>query len=122
MRSALLFSYRLEVPLDSERSSLEWERFQNICLRPILKFQHDALVLYFRSQVGLGELPPKEKEREAFITQKLQKDILTRHTLIGMVLGLMSEEELAYYLRNNSELSRRLVGMLVQRLSEGVVR
>jgi hypothetical protein len=37
-----------------------------------------------------------------------------------MVLGLMSEEELAFYLLHKNELSRRIVSMLIQRLSTGI--
>lgn len=116
-RTELLHSLRSEVPVDHERNPLELEQFQNHCLRSILKFQNDAFTNFFRSQIATIEIPVSEKERGIFIQQRLQKDLITRNTLIGMVLGLMSVEELSFYHTHKTELSRRIVGMLTQRLT-----
>ena len=121
MRSEQLLALRSEIPLDDERCSLELEHFQNVCLRPILKFQNDALILYFKSQINVFKIPKLKNDLESFIRLQLQKEITLRNALIGMVLGLMSEEELAFYLLHKNELSRRIVSMLIQRLSTGVM-
>jgi 5,10-methylenetetrahydrofolate reductase len=86
-----------------------------------LKFQNDALILYFKSQINVFKIPKLKNDLESFIRLQLQKEITLRNALIGMVLGLMSEEELAFYLLHKNELSRRIVSMLIQRLSTGVM-
>jgi hypothetical protein len=122
MRTERLFALRseMEIPLDVERSSLELEQFQNECLRPILKFQHAALLRYFMSQSGEAKYPPLEKDLENFVRVKLQKELMHRNVLMGMILGLMSVDEIDFFARHKSELSRRLVNMLVQRLTDGI--
>ncbi|MCL9981115.1 MAG: glyoxalase [Bacteroidia bacterium] len=122
MRTEQLYALRseMEIPLDVERSSLELEQFQNECLRPILKFQHAALLRYFMSQSSEAKYPPLEKDLENFVRVKLQKEMVLRNVLMGMILGLMSVEEIDFFARHKSELSRRLVNMLVQRLTDGI--
>lgn len=122
MRTEQLFALRseMEIPLDVERSSLELEQFQNACLRPILKFQHAALLRYFMSQSSEAKYPPLKKDLENFVRVKLQKELVLRNVLMGMILGLMSVEEIDFFARHKSELSRRLVNMLVQRLTDGI--
>ena len=116
-RSQLLLSLRSEIPLDAARSSLEIEQFQNTCLRPILKFQNDALLQFFKLHLSPTGLPLLKKELEDFIKLRLQKDAILRNTMIGMVLALMSVEELDFYMSHKNELSKRIITMLVQRLT-----
>jgi hypothetical protein len=116
-RSQLLLSLRSEIPLDAARSSLEIEQFQNACLRPILKFQNDALLLFFKLHLSPTGLPLLKKELEDFIKLRLQKDAILRNTMIGMVLALMSVEELSFYMSHKNELSKRIITILVQRLT-----
>ncbi len=118
MRSELILSLRSEINIDSERTPLELEHFQNSCLRPILKFQNDVLLSYFRSQIPKEDIPQSIMKRENLVKLRLQKDTITRNVLIGMVLGLMTVDELSFYHLNKNELSRRIVTMLIQRISE----
>ncbi len=118
MRSELILSLRSEINIDCERTPLELEHFQNSCLRPILKFQNDVLLSYFRSQIPKEEIPQSIMKRENLVKLRLQKDTITRNVLIGMVLGLMTVDELSFYHLNKNELSRRIVTMLIQRISE----
>lgn len=117
MRSEQLHALRSEIPLDTERNSLEIEQFQNNCLRPILKYQHDAILLYFESQIAELEVTKSKKDQENLIKLRFQKDIITRNVLMGMVLGLMTVDELTFYTENKNELSRRIVTMLTQRMT-----
>jgi len=116
-RTELLLTLRSEIPLDAARSSLEIEQFQNTCLRPILKFQNDALLLFFKLHVSASGIPSLKKELEDFIKLRLQKDAILRNTMIGMVLALMSVEELSFYMNHKNELSKRITTMLTQRLT-----
>ncbi len=117
-RSERIKGIRDAVAVDTERSSLAIEQFQNTSLRPILKFQNAVIVLYFTAQLNGEEIPKSSVLREALIKVRFQKDPIIRNTLIGMVLGLLSAEELEFYVLNKAELTKRIVALLCQRLKD----
>ncbi len=117
-RSERIKGLREAVAVDTERSSLAIEQFQNTSLRPILKFQNAVIVLYFTAQLNGEEIPKSSVLREALIKVRFQKDPIIRNTLIGMVLGLLSAEELEFYVLNKAELTKRIVALLCQRLKD----
>lgn len=117
-RSERIIGLRDAVAVDSERTSLALEQFQNSSLRPILKFQNAVIVLYFTAQLNGEEIPKSSVLREALIKVRFQKDPIIRNTLIGMVLGLLSAEELEFYVLNKAELTKRIVALLCQRLKD----
>ncbi|PHN02675.1 glyoxalase [Flavilitoribacter nigricans] len=95
------------------------EQFQNECLRPILKFQHELLVAVFQHYIGLRKnkyyelTAPKKQE---YIEHSIRQDRQFRNLLIGIILGHFTREEYADYLADEKELRRRLTDLLVQRL------
>lgn len=117
-RSERIIGLRDAVAVDMERTSLAIEQFQNSSLRPILKFQNAVIVLYFTAQLNGEEIPKSSVLREALIKVRFQKDPIIRNTLIGMVLGLLSAEELEFYVLNKAELTKRIVALLCQRLKD----
>lgn len=117
-RSERIIGLRDAVAVDTERTSLAIEQFQNSSLRPILKFQNAIIVLYFTAQLNGEEIPKSSVLREALIKVRFQKDPIIRNTLIGMVLGLLSAEELEFYVLNKAELTKRIVALLCQRLKD----
>lgn len=117
-RSAPLLALRNTISIDADRSALPVEAFQNSSLRPILKFQNQLLVGLFRAQVQATDIPPKGAARENFIKLRMQKDTALRNTLVGAVLGLLTEAELAFYLQHKNELTKRILAMLVQRIGD----
>ena len=117
-RSEQIEQLRPEISTDSGRESLPMETFQNQTLRPILKFQNDALIIWFKSQLQDTELPDFKLELDGFIKAKLQKDIPLRNALLGMVLGMMTDAELQFYAANRNELNKRVLDMLHQRIRE----
>ncbi len=115
-RNQQLLQLRSEVPTDGERQPMAKEAFQNNTLRPILKLQNDVLLQFFKSQLNGAQLPDFKMELEGFVKQRLQKDLLTRNTMLGMVVGLLTEEELIIFLEDKNEMSKRIIDMLTQRL------
>ena len=55
-----------------------------------------------------------------FIENSIQKDIKFRNALKGMILGLFSIEEYLSYTENSSELNKRMMNMLIERLKSQV--
>lgn len=115
-RSNSLRTLRSVIPTDATRSPLPLEQFQNDVLRPILKFQNDAFVSYFKAHIGDAILPQKPVTLEAFIKTRLQKDLALRNTCLGLTIGLLTAEELPFYFEHKTELNKRIIQMLCQRL------
>ena len=118
-RSAQLLTLRSEIIIDATRSSLPLEQFQNECLRPILKFQNNLIITLFKAQIQAAEIPTKSAALENFVKLRMQKDIALRNVLVGLVLALLTEEELPFYLDHKSDLNKRIVSMLCQRIEVG---
>jgi hypothetical protein len=107
----------------NEQSSAE-ELFQNKTLRPILKLQNDLFIEVFTNyavkQKGVFfTLSPDKKM--AYIENTIQRDIKFRNSLKGMVIGLFTVQEYADYIQNSSNLNKRMMNMLVERLKSQVL-
>ena len=119
-RSESISLLRSPISIDTDKISLELEQFQNLCLRPILKFQNDILVSYFKSNINLISIPESTSELKNLVKNRLQKDLITRNTLLGMIIGLLHDEELTFYMSYKNELNKRLVVMLTQRITDNL--
>lgn len=101
--------------ISTEPSESAAEKFQNDVLRPILKLQHSVLIQLFSQN-----MPPfKSKEwteQKQQITEKIQKDPYLSALLSGVVLGMMTPDELTEYGENTKEYARRMKSMLLQRV------
>jgi hypothetical protein len=107
----------------TEQSSSE-EIFQNKTLRPILKFQNDLFIEVFMKytvkQKGVFfTLSPDKKM--SYIENTIQRDIKFRNSLKGMVIGLFTTEEYKTYIKNSSNLNKRIMNMLIERLKSQVL-
>lgn len=95
------------------------ELFQNTVLRPILKFQNDLLVQLVIGYVRKRDIDIQKLDvnsKGAYVTNLLQKDIALRNIIIGVVLGLMTTEEIEKYYQIEAELRNRTIKMVMQRL------
>ena len=102
----------------NNQSSSE-EVFQNKTLRPILKMQNDLFIQVFinyaikQKNVFFGLTPEKKME---YIENVIQRDIKFRNSLKGMIIALFTLEEYAEYIQLSSNLNKRMMNMLVERL------
>ncbi|MFY7743043.1 MAG: glyoxalase [Flavobacterium sp.] len=102
----------------TEFSSAE-ERFQNATIRPILKLQNDLFIEVFKNYITKHKndfYSYSIEKKNQFIEASIQKDIKFRNALKGMVIGLFTVEEYAEYLKNSSNLNKRMMNMLIERL------
>ncbi len=106
----------------SENSSAE-EKFQNQTLRPILKFQNDLFLEVFRNyatkQKGVFFTLNPDKKMQ-YIENVIQKDIKFRNSLKGIIIGLFTISEYKEYIQNSSNLNKRMMNLLVERLKSQV--
>ena len=102
----------------NNQSSSE-ETFQNKTLRPILKMQNDLFIQVFinyavKQKNVFFSLTPEKKM--VYIENVIQRDIKFRNSLKGMIIALFTIDEYAEYIRISSNLNKRMMNMLVERL------
>jgi len=106
----------------TNQSSSE-EVFQNKTLRPILKMQNDLFVQVFinyaiKQKNVFFSLTPDKKIN--YIENVIQRDIKFRNALKGMVIAWFTLEEYAAYIQNSSNLNKRMMNMLIERLKSQI--
>ena len=92
--------------------------FQHQVLRPLLKLQHDMLLATVTDFVQEYRLPLATDATEArrLLAELLGRNARLRATLVGVVTGLFTQEELAFYRQHRNELNRRLLDLAEQRV------
>lgn len=101
----------------SKKSSTE--AFQNTVLRPIIKMQHDIVVIHFKnaSRVKNAKIEAlNTDERNALIQGLFSHDHRFKAEIKGMVLGAMTLDEYTIYLEDASEYNKRIFKMIAQRV------
>lgn len=106
----------------TNQSSSE-EIFQNMTLRPILKTQNDLFIQVFinyaiKQKNVFFSLTPEKKMQ--YIENVIQRDIKFRNSLKGMIIALFTLDEYAEYIRISSNLNKRMMNMLVERLKSQI--
>lgn len=95
------------------------EQFQNQVLRPILKFQHQRIIAVFRHHISKRKVPldgMAPDDQKKYVEKSFQKDLALRNQLVGVVLGLLTDEEWGTFMETERELSRRMHNLLIQRI------
>jgi hypothetical protein len=101
-----------------ESSALEF--FQNKTIRPILKLQNQALVTTFNG-LNTGKKDAFSRmsdiQKRLCIRDVLSKDAIVRNVILGLVLGMMTEEELGFFFEHEKECRKRIMDMVAERLA-----
>ena len=108
-----------EVSINSSKE----EVFQNKIIRPILKFQNDLILKIFieyciKQKSVFFKLSVNKKLE--YIEHSLQRDMKFREFYKGIVIGLFNTEAFEEYSKNSSNLNRRIITMLIERLKSQV--
>ncbi|MFM9825937.1 glyoxalase [Flavobacterium sp.] len=99
------------------------ELFQNEVLRPILKLQNDLFIASFLNNMSKNKIDFNTysiEKKIAMIENSIQKDIKFGNALKGMIIGLFTLEEFSIYIKNSSNLNKRMMGMLIERLKSQI--
>ncbi|RZJ31713.1 MAG: glyoxalase [Flavobacterium sp.] len=122
-RDAFIVGLRGDALGEVNQSSPE-EKFQNQTLRPILKLQNDLFLDVFRNYVSKYKNDfysyPVDKKLQ-YIENAIHKDIKFRNSLKGIVIGLFTLGEYNEYIKNSSNLNKRMMNMLIDRLKSQVM-
>lgn len=99
------------------------EIFQNKTIRPILKLQNDIFVESFINYVNKSKSDFYQytiEKKFIFIDNAVHKDIKFRNALKGMIIALFTIEEFKEYIQNSSNLNKRMMNLLIERLKDQV--
>ena len=99
------------------------ELFQNQTLRPVIKMQHDLLIASFNTYKAkrkidfssLTDQKKRSKTKAVFVN-----DINYKNLTLGFIIGAFSLEEFAYYSLNASELNKRIIQIVIQRVQDSL--
>lgn len=99
------------------------EIFQNKTLRPVLKLQNElfveSFINYAVKQKGQFFTLSTEKKLN-YIENAIHKDIKFRNALKGIAIGMFTVEEYKEYIQNSSNLNKRMMNLLIERLKDQV--
>jgi hypothetical protein len=106
----------------SPQSSTE-EAFQNLTLRPILKLQNELFIQIFinyavKQKNVFFTLSPDKKVK--YIDNALHRDMKFRNLLKGVIIGFFTINEFQDYIKNSSNLNKRMMNLLIERLTSQV--
>ena len=101
----------------------EEELFQNMVLRPVIKMQHDLLIMrvksHFISKRVLFNVMDNKKRTEAII-QAFQNDHNLKKEIQGMITGQLTVLEFQQYLKIERSLNKRIVQMVRNRMIDSL--
>lgn len=101
----------------------EEELFQNMILRPVIKMQHDLLIMrvksHFISKRVLFNVMDNKKRTEAII-QAFQNDHNLKKEIQGMITGQLTVLEFQQYLKIERSLNKRIVQMVRNRMIDSL--
>ena len=124
------FSSRPDAPLLALRPHIAAEpvsadesptvgHFLHTTLRPVLKLQNALLLTAVADfaldhHIPLAKASPVDQQRQ--LAELLARNTKLRYTLLGLVTGLFTSEEYAYYRQHRPELNRRLLELAQRRV------
>lgn len=101
----------------------EEELFQNMVLRPLIKMQHDLLIMrvksHFSSKRVLFNVMDNKKRTEAII-KAFQSDHNLKKEIQGMITGQLSLVEFQQYLQMERTLNKRIIQMVRNRMIDSL--
>ena len=124
-RDRALLALRPTVDADPEAAVSEVEAFVHRTLRPVLKLQNPTLLALVAADVekrvpGFDGFAPDDRRQR--LAETLRRDSRLKRVLLGVVLGALTADELAFALAHEAEVRRRVVALLTERVGSQAER
>ncbi|WP_046244888.1 hypothetical protein [Hymenobacter terrenus] len=122
---AALLALRPMVPADPADSGAAATvgAFLHATLRPVLK-QQNALLLAVVADFVLDHHIPLAKanasDQQRLLAELLGRNTKLRYTVVGLITGLFTTEEYAFYRQHRSEINRRVLELAQRRVLDQV--
>ena len=119
-RDTALLALRPPVDAEPGLAATETEAFLHRTLRPVLKLQNEPLLALVAADVGkrvpgfAAFAPDDARER---LVSMLKTDSRLKRVVLGLVLGLLTADELAFALSHEAEVRRRVTALVVERVA-----
>ena len=100
------------------------ELFQNQTLRPIIKMQHTLLIASFKNYIQIRKIDFSSlnvQKKRSKISAVYLKDINYKNRILGVIIGHFTMDEFQYYCLNSSELNKRILKIVAQRVQDSFV-
>ena len=102
-----------------KKHTTEIESFQNTSVRPIIKMQHPLLVASFKNYLEKRKVDLQSCS-DLEINNKIKliynNDISYRNISLGLIIGHFSTSEFSYYINYSSEINKRIIKIIHQRV------
>jgi hypothetical protein len=121
MNREILVTFRPEIPGALVETAKVEEAFQNEVLRPIIKFQHGFLEMYFQQSSAFLALKKSANGKEDYLKKVhafIGNQTNVKHQMIGAVIGMLTEKELVVYWKNPAAYNKRIFQMICQRVAD----
>ncbi|GAB3304069.1 hypothetical protein [Hymenobacter tenuis] len=95
--------------------------FLHHTLRPVLKLQNQLLLATLADFLADHHVPyagASVTEQQRLVAELLSRNTKLRYTIIGLMVGLFTEEETIFYRANRAELNRRLLELAIRRAQD----
>lgn len=122
-RNQFINEFRGEALGTISPESTDIEQFQNQTLRPILKLQNELLLAVFSHYISQSKTSFRDfniDKKASFIENSIQKDTKLRNIFQGIVIGLFTNIEYTLYVKHATELNKRMMQMLIERLKSQI--
>ncbi|WP_411895149.1 glyoxalase [Winogradskyella sp. A2] len=99
------------------------EKFQNQTLRPIIKMQHELLMVVFKNYISKRKNVFYElslQKQLDYIENAIHKDMKFRNSIKGMIIGQFTVDEYGTYMLNSSALNKRMMNIVKSRLINSI--
>lgn len=118
-RDAALLALRPTVDADPAAAVSALEGFLHRTLRPVLKLQNDPLLTLVAADVakrvpGFAAFAPDDAQER--LVSMLKTDSRLKRVVLGLVVGMLTADELAFVLANEAEVRRRVTALVVERV------
>lgn len=117
-RSQQLKSIRPTIDIDNSKST-EFEIFQSVTIRPILKFQNDLILTIINHHLAEHKIVVKnltDNKKTERIHEIVKNNLQLKQLLIGIVIAHFTDEEIVFYYANKKEVVKRIITMLLERV------
>ncbi|QHJ07829.1 hypothetical protein [Hymenobacter busanensis] len=115
-----LRALRPSVPVEPTAVAGTADAFLHHTLRPVLKLLNAHLLQLVADVSREYRLPlatAAAADQERLVLELLQRNARLQHTVVGMVCGLLTTDEYAFYRRHRAECNRRVLELVRQRVS-----
>ena len=114
-----LIELREKIPFNEQKVNSPIELFQHKTLRPILKFSNETInkiTLNYLIKLNPNFNSLNIKKKEEFILISLKKEQTLKNKLNGIIVGLLTDIELEFYLENSLQIDERIQQMIQERV------